>query len=220
MMLELNLAIIGLILSILFSSTEIALISANKLQIDVWIKQNYRFSLIAKKILANKTKYIIVSLIGTNLSNIICSSFATVYLINENIISAKFAFIPIALIILLIGEILPKTIIREYANIMLLILSPIIEIFYIIFFPIVALLNKFNLTNNTIYLQRVATDKEKNREEFQNLYEQVNDEASIDENEKEIISNTIKKIIGNLNDGERKKILIMIPNNAKNHLKI
>ena len=42
----------------------------------------------------------------------------------------------------------------------------------------------------------------------------------LEENEKEIISNTIKKIIGNLNDGERKKILIMIPNNAKNHLKI
>ena len=42
----------------------------------------------------------------------------------------------------------------------------------------------------------------------------------LEENEKETISNTIKKIIGNLNDGERKKILIMIPNNAKNHLKI
>ena len=42
----------------------------------------------------------------------------------------------------------------------------------------------------------------------------------LDENEKETISNTIKKIIGNLNGEERKKILIMIPNNAKNHLKI
>jgi hypothetical protein len=42
----------------------------------------------------------------------------------------------------------------------------------------------------------------------------------LEENEKETISNTIKKIIGNLNDEERKKILIMIPNNAKNHLKI
>jgi hypothetical protein len=42
----------------------------------------------------------------------------------------------------------------------------------------------------------------------------------LEENEKEIISNTIKKIIRNLNDEERKKILIMIPNNAKNHLKI
>ena len=42
----------------------------------------------------------------------------------------------------------------------------------------------------------------------------------LEENEKETISNTIKKIIENLNDEERKKILIMIPNNAKNHLKI
>ena len=42
----------------------------------------------------------------------------------------------------------------------------------------------------------------------------------LEENEKETISNTIKKIIGNLIDEERKKILIMIPNNAKNHLKI
>ena len=42
----------------------------------------------------------------------------------------------------------------------------------------------------------------------------------LEENEKETISNTIKKIIGNLNAEERKKILIMIPNNAKNHLKI
>jgi len=42
----------------------------------------------------------------------------------------------------------------------------------------------------------------------------------LEENEKEVISNTIKRIIGNLNDEERKRILIMIPNNAKNHLKI
>ena len=37
----------------------------------------------------------------------------------------------------------------------------------------------------------------------------------LEENEKEIISNTIRKIIGNLNDQDRRKILIMIPNNAK-----
>ena len=41
----------------------------------------------------------------------------------------------------------------------------------------------------------------------------------LEENEKETIANTIKKIIKNLNDEARKKILIMIPNNAKKHLK-
>jgi len=42
----------------------------------------------------------------------------------------------------------------------------------------------------------------------------------LEENEKETIGKTIQKIIGNLNEQERKRILIMIPNNAKIHLKI
>ena len=42
----------------------------------------------------------------------------------------------------------------------------------------------------------------------------------LEENEKETIAKTIQRIIGNLNEQERKRILIMIPNNAKIHLKI
>ena len=42
----------------------------------------------------------------------------------------------------------------------------------------------------------------------------------LEEKEKETIAKTIQKIIGNLNEQERKIILIMIPNNAKIHLKI
>ena len=42
----------------------------------------------------------------------------------------------------------------------------------------------------------------------------------LEENEKETISKTIKGIIENLNEQDKKKILIIIPNNAKIHLKI
>ena len=42
----------------------------------------------------------------------------------------------------------------------------------------------------------------------------------LEEKEKETIAKTIQRIIGNLNEQERKRILIMIPNNAKIHLKI
>ena len=141
-MLEINLAITGLFFSILFSGTEIALISANKLQIDVWIKQKYKFATLTKFIIANKTKFLTVALIGTNLANILASSFFTVYLIElinsyNMVVYENILFIPIALIILIFGEILPKTIIREYSNIMLLVLSPILYTFYLIFFPFV-----------------------------------------------------------------------------------
>tara|TARA_B100000579_G_scaffold359568_1_gene316361 strand:+ start:182 stop:1393 length:1212 start_codon:yes stop_codon:yes gene_type:complete len=188
-MLELNLAIIGLILSIIFSSAEIALISSNTLQIDVWIKQKYKLSNLAKNILDKKSKYLIVSLIGTNASNILCSSFATVYLINNNLISSKLVFIPITIIILLMGEILPKTIIREYSNIMLLTLSPFLRFFYVIFYPIVQILNSFNLADKKVYFNNLNEQKDKKRLEFQHLYEQVDDKKSIEKEEQKIISN-------------------------------
>lgn len=43
---------------------------------------------------------------------------------------------------------------------------------------------------------------------------------TLEENEKEILSNMIKKIIGNLDDKSKKTILLVIPNNAKKHLKL
>lgn len=42
---------------------------------------------------------------------------------------------------------------------------------------------------------------------------------TLEENEKEILSNTIKKIISNLDEDEKRKIMIVIPDNAKKHLK-
>ena len=106
-MLELNLGIIGLFFSMLFSGTEIALISANKLQIDVWVKQKYKLAKLTKFIINNKSKFLTVSLIGTNLSNILASSFFTFYFLSN--IESRFIFfprelffIPIAFIILCI----------------------------------------------------------------------------------------------------------------------
>jgi len=42
---------------------------------------------------------------------------------------------------------------------------------------------------------------------------------TLDENEKEILANTIKKIINNLDDDAKRRILVVIPDNAKKHLR-
>ena len=54
-MLDLNLALLGLILSIVYSSSEIALLSANPLQLDVWEKQEKYLARWASSILDWKT---------------------------------------------------------------------------------------------------------------------------------------------------------------------
>ncbi len=42
---------------------------------------------------------------------------------------------------------------------------------------------------------------------------------TLEENEKEILATTIKKIIHNLDEERKRKIMLVIPNNAKQHLK-
>ncbi|MFQ6610226.1 MAG: CNNM domain-containing protein, partial [Fidelibacterota bacterium] len=64
------LAICGLILSIFFSSSEFALISANKLQMKVWLKQNKRGARLAHSIILRKEEFLASILVGTNLSNV------------------------------------------------------------------------------------------------------------------------------------------------------
>ena len=190
-MLEINLAITGLFFSILFSSSEIALISANKLQIDVWIKQKYKFANLTRFIIKNKSKFLIVALIGTNLANILASSFATVYLIQiiskYNILHENIVFLPIALIILVFGEILPKTIIREYSNIMLLVFSPILYFFYLIFYPIVYLFDKINVVNNNVVISKKDLIEEK-RNEFEGIFHKGDQSINIDKEQHSIIS--------------------------------
>jgi len=188
-MIELNLAIIGLILSIIFSSSEIALVTSNKLQINVWIKQKYKLSRLAKKILDQKSIFLIVCLIGTNLSNILASSFATAYLIDKEIISTQFIFIPIAAIILLFGEILPKTIIKEYSNIMLLILSPLLWISYFLLYPLVKLLDTFNLSKSKLFIRSKTDILNARRKEIENVFDQNDETDTMEPNEKEIITN-------------------------------
>ncbi|MCV0431745.1 hypothetical protein [Nitrosopumilus sp.] len=42
---------------------------------------------------------------------------------------------------------------------------------------------------------------------------------TLEESEREILANTIKKIISNLDENAKKRIMIVIPENAKKHLK-
>ena len=125
-MIILFLALTGIILSIFFSSCEIALISANKLQINVWLKQKLRLSKIADSIINNKEFYLFCILVGNNLANMLTTSFLTIFLLNNGYFAQEFIFIIIALVILLFAEIIPKSIVRQFSNVSLLALSPLL----------------------------------------------------------------------------------------------
>jgi len=191
-MFDLYLAIIGLFFSIIFSSAEIALLSANPLQINVWNEQKKRiFFKWAERIVSNKEEFLILVLIGTNISNILATSFGTIYLINQNTISPGFIFLPIAIIILFFGEILPKTFIRRYANYGIIALSPLLIFFKIFFSPIIIPLKILGVMN----ISKSITDEKAlavKRTDLQNVYENVDDFETMEKEQQEMISNVFE----------------------------
>jgi len=42
---------------------------------------------------------------------------------------------------------------------------------------------------------------------------------SLEENEKEVLANTVKKIINGLDEDSKRKVMLVVPDNAKKHLK-
>ena len=188
-MLDLNLALLGLILSIVYSSSEIALLSANALQLDVWEKQKIRLAPWASSILDWKPEYLSVILIGTTLSNILATSFATVYLLRADILPYQLIVVPIAAIILLFGEILPKTIMRKYANFGLLILSPFLKLSYYLLLPIILILRQTEWMSISERFSGSDEELEEKRDDIQHVYEQVDDPEAIESDQKEMISN-------------------------------
>ena len=107
-MLELILSFLGIFFSILFSSLEIALISSNAFQIDVWAKQGGRLSKISKRIINKKEIFLFLILLGTTVSNIIATTFATLYFLSHGWNYSSIIII-ISVIILIFGDILPNT---------------------------------------------------------------------------------------------------------------
>ncbi|MBT3250960.1 MAG: HlyC/CorC family transporter [Candidatus Marinimicrobia bacterium] len=189
-MLVISLAILGLVFSIFFSSTEMALISANKLQIKVWLKQKKRGARLAIAIIQRKEEYLSSILIGTNLSNILATSFATVYLTKQNYHPVVIITI-IAFIILLIGEILPKAITREFSNSTLLLVAPLLYIFGIIFSPVNRILRKTGWVSTAISEKSLEDKIAIERDDLQNVYEQI-DHTSLEKEQQEMISNVFE----------------------------
>ena len=188
-MLDLNLALLGLILSIVYSSSEIALLSANTLQLDVWEKQKKRMAPWASSILDNKPEYLSVILIGTNLANILATSFATVFFLRSDLLPHQLIVIPIAVIILLFGEILPKSIMQQYANFGLMILSPFLKCSYFLFYPIVLILRFTGWMSVSERFSRTEEEIEEKRDDLQHAYQQVDDPEAIEKDQKTMISN-------------------------------
>lgn len=141
-----------LILSGFFSGVETAFMTISRFKLKTLVKQKKKGAESLRRLKENPQRLIITILIGNNLVNIGAASLATLVLFNifgnsgVSIATGVMTFL-----ILVFGEITPKTIATYKAVPISLTVAPIISVFQIIIFPLVWFFEKISKVTSGIF---------------------------------------------------------------------
>ena len=126
-----------LLFSAFFSGMEIAFLGRNRLKEEIDRKQSPMFNHIAEIFSRNAGNYITTILVGNNIALVVYSMFmAKMLLEGFGIENTLIQTIISTIIILFIGEYIPKSIVRRNPNFYYSLFSPVIYLFYIILYPL------------------------------------------------------------------------------------
>lgn len=181
--------------SAFFSASETSLFSFNKLHQKKLENSDKKSDKRVLKLLSKPRLLLITILLGNTLVNIAISSFATVYSLNLNarfgnkVSESTIVFIQIivtTIVILLLGEIIPKLVAWAKAYHVAKIVTIPIKVLEIVFFPILKLLE---------WISIIITSKNPNNledeittEEFQTLIHSQNTMHNLEEHEKKLLT--------------------------------
>lgn len=189
---ELLFLLVLLLLSAFFSSSEIAFIVSNKIKIELRARKKYLMALNAKYFVHNPDIFFSTILISNNIVNISFASLSSVVLLELFGLSELQILLVSTLLLLVIGELIPKFVGRELADSLVLFSSIPIRIITIVLFPIAKLtstissvLSRTNLKEEEEILQIV------NKEDLQDLLEESSEAGKMDEAQSDIISKVI-----------------------------
>ena len=178
-----------LLLSAFFSGMEIAFLGRNRLKEEIDRKQSPMFNHIADVFSRSSGNYITTILVGNNIALVVYSMFmAKMLLEGFGIENALVQTIISTVIILFIGEYIPKSIIRRNPNFYYTLLSPIIYRFYIILYPISRLTTLLSYGLIRLTGTRMESRKEPtefNRDDLASLVESEN--VAVDSEDEEDI---------------------------------
>ncbi len=141
----LALIILFLFLSALFSGSEIAFVSANKLAIELKKKKGSKAGKIISGFLEKPSDFLSTMLVGNNIALVVFTTLASVpiahflaeyFQIKNELLSLFITTLILTVIILIFGEFLPKTLFKVRANEALLTLAyPLKALEYILLIP-------------------------------------------------------------------------------------
>jgi CBS domain containing-hemolysin-like protein len=193
-----------------FVAAEFALVRVRISQIEVKVKTGSRVARLTRSIMANLSGYLAATQLGITIaslglgvigegvfSNVMLNLFkslgfeiTSVLIIN---ISHVFAFIVITVLSIVFGELAPKRLAIQSSVRTSLTVSAPLRIFFVIFKPIIWVLNAFaNFILNLLGVTAVQGETHHSSEELQYLLEQGKETGALDSNEHELIQNVFE----------------------------
>lgn len=182
-------AVLLIILSMLFSASESAFFSVNKLRVKFLRSQKHKGATRAGKLLDNKGRFLNTVLVGNNIVNIALSSILTSLALEFfGAAGVGYATFATTILLLIFGEITPKTIGTNSPETIAFALSPFIKFFSIIFRPFIALFSYFS--QGVVKLFGIKSDEGAvsfTEEEIKTLIEVGEEEGLLDKSEKRMM---------------------------------
>lgn len=145
-----------LVLSAFFSSAEVAIVSMSRIRVKHLLSNDVKFADLLNSLKEKPGIFLSAILLGNNLVNIAAASLGTIIAVSvlgPNI-GALVATIVVTLVVLIFGEVIPKTIATHNAEKMALAYTVPVQLLIWIFYPFVWVLNKIGAG-----FTRMVTDK-------------------------------------------------------------
>ncbi len=193
-----------LLLSAFFSSAETALTTVNKIRMRTLAEEGSKRARTVLAITDDSGKMLSAILIGNNIVNLSAASLTTslAYSFGGSMVAIASGILTI--LILLFGEITPKTMATIHSEKMSLIYAPIISLFMKVMTPAIFIIN--GLSIGVLFLLRVAPNAKNNvmtETELRTIVDVSHEDGVIESDEREMINNVF-----DLGDARAKDVMV------------
>lgn len=196
--------IILLMFSAFFSSAETALTTVNKIRIRSLADEGHKGAKAILDVTEDSSKLLSAILIGNNVVNTAAASLTTTIAYHFGGSAVAFASGLITLLILLFGEITPKTTAAIHAEGVSMIYAPIIRIFIKLMTPVIFIVN--GLSRGILFILRINpenTKKAMTESDLRTIVDVSHEDGVIESEEKELIYNVF-----DFNDAKAKDVMV------------
>ncbi len=184
--------IVFLAFSAFFSATETAFTSLNRVVMKTLAADGNKKAERVLRLSENYDKLLTTILVGNNIVNIGLSSIATVFFIqniNKNF-GATLSTIVVTIVVLIFGEITPKSVAKENAESFALSVSGAISVFCVVFTPLCYFFSLFKKLASKIFKSKGAISATEN--EILTLVDEAESQGEFGSDESELIRSAIE----------------------------